>query len=62
MSDQPYVTNPEAIGNPDQTPILQHSVAGCPAHSDDWLYRAVRNNRRLCDLPPQDCTCEDGAA
>jgi hypothetical protein len=59
MSDQPYVVNPEAIGDPDQTPILQHSVVGCPAHSEDWLYKAVRNNRRLSNLPPQNCTCDE---
>lgn len=62
MEDRPYVTNPEAIGNPDLTPILQHSVAECPAHSDDWLYGAVRNNRRLSGLPPQECTCNGGGA
>jgi len=59
MSDRPYVTNPEAIGDPAQTPIAQHSVAGCPAHCDDWLYRAVRNNRHNSGLPPQDCTCDE---
>ena len=58
MSELPHVTNPEAIGEPGQTPILQHSVEGCPAHCDDWLYKAVRNNRRLSGLPPQDCTCD----
>ena len=53
-----YVTNPEAIGDPDQTPILQHAVSGCPAHSEDWLYVAVRHKRRLAGRPPQDCTCD----
>lgn len=59
MSEQPYVTNPEAIGDPDQTPILQHSVSGCPAHCGDWLYAAIRSNRRLSGLPPQNCTCDE---
>lgn len=58
MDERPYVVNPEAISDLGQTPILQHSVSGCPAHSEDWLYAAVRNNRRLGGLPPQDCTCD----
>lgn len=58
MNERPYVVNPEAIGDPDQTPILQH-VPGCPAHSEDSLYAAVRNNRQLSGLPPQDCTCDE---
>ena len=28
------------------------------SHSGDWLYAAVRNNRRLSGLPPQGCTCD----
>lgn len=57
-SERPYVVNPDAIGDVSKTPILQHNVSGCPAHSDDWLYKAVRNNRQLSGLPPQGCTCE----
>lgn len=57
--NHPYVINPDAIGDLTQTPLVQHPVAGCPAHCNDWLYRAVRNNRRLSGLPPQDCTCAE---
>ena len=56
-----YIVNPEAVGNPDETPILQ-TDPGCPAHSDDWLYRAVRTNRRLSGLPAQECTCDETCA
>ena len=56
-TDRTYVTNPEAIGEPNQTPLLQHTVEDCPAHSDDWLYKAVRNNRRISGLEPQPCEC-----
>lgn len=58
MTEHSYITNPEAIGDSETSPVLRHSVAGCPAHCDDWLYRAVRNNRRLAGLPLQDCTCD----
>jgi hypothetical protein len=53
------VLNPEAIGDPNQTPILHvETDDNCPMHSRHWLYAAVRNNRRLSDLPPQDCACD----
>lgn len=29
----------------------------CPKHSDQWLYKAVRGNRRNMKLEPQGCTC-----
>lgn len=29
--------------------------AGCPEHSDHWLAKACRANRRAVGLPPQGC-------
>ena len=45
MSDLPYVTNPDAIGNPDETPVV-HAPEGAYG---DWLVAAVLNNKRLLD-------------
>jgi hypothetical protein len=34
-------------------------LSTCPAHATDGMTAAVRNNRRLLGLPPQDCTCAE---
>lgn len=44
-------------GDHETGPIVHIVPPGCPAHSDNWLYAAVRNNRRLSGLPPQECAC-----
>lgn len=57
--ERAYVVNPEAIGDLSKTPIVKVDTDDtCPMHSRNWLIAAVRNNRRLSDLPPQPCTCE----
>ena len=56
--DRAYVVNPEAVGDLSQPLVVRvETDDDCPMHSRNWLYAAVRNNRRLGDLPPQDCTC-----
>lgn len=40
--------------------LLRRIVAeDCPMHSTDGLYAGVRNNRRLMDMPPQPCECDE---
>lgn len=51
MSNGPTVTDP-ATGEPID--------GGCAKHSDHWLAKAVRNNRRLAGLPPQKCQHRPG--
>lgn len=36
-------------------------VIDCPAHSPESLYVAVRNTRRGLNMPPQECSCEEGS-
>ena len=45
--------------------VIDHNTgepmdAGCALHSDHWIAKAVRNNRRLAGLPPQGCQHREG--
>ncbi len=59
MSDErAYVTTPEAVGDLSKPLVVKVDTdENCPMHSQNWLYAAVRNNRRLSGLEPQRCAC-----
>jgi len=56
MIDVPRVINPEAIGDPEQTPVVE-----VPASQQGLMRRLINNNRRSLGLDPQ-CPCCEGDA
>lgn len=55
MTEHMYVENPEAIGDPEQTPVIY-----VPPSMREGMYELVNANRRSLGLLPQEmppCTC-----
>lgn len=54
--ETPRVVNPEAIGDPDQTPVVE-----VPESMQPSMRQLINNNRRSLGMEPQ-CPCCEGDA